>query len=119
MTLEEAIIHREAQAKVRTLKTGTAFTIAVDTFIDENEIELCENESLPTVINPRNPVRCSIAYKDGIWYCEADYILQENPEEYLKMRRAYSAEIIALLWEYLGYEPRIGSGNYEDGHKNE
>ena len=75
----------------------TAFEIVADTFIDECQIEIIENHQLPLVVDERNPFRFMVEYKGGIWYCEAHYQCRENPDEFVTIRRSYSAETVACI----------------------
>lgn len=75
----------------------TAFEVVVDTAIDEMQIELVENGSLPAVVNERNPFLFTVNYNDGKWICEGVFQCKENPDEYVTIHREYTAETIALL----------------------
>ena len=59
----------------------TAFEIVLDTFCDECEVEFVENNSLPVVIDPRNPFDFNITYRDKVWY---PVILMISPFLYLE-----------------------------------
>lgn len=83
----------------------TAFEIVADTFLDECQIEIVENHSLPLVVDERNPFFFQVVYKAGIWYCEAHFQCREDPEGFVKIHRAYSSEMVAALSTfYLGEE---------------
>ena len=75
----------------------TAFEVVADTALDEFQIEIVENKTLPLVIDERNPFHFQVDYKDGVWYCEGYYQCRENPEEYVTIRRAYSSETVAAI----------------------
>jgi hypothetical protein len=75
----------------------TAFEVVADTFLDECQIEIVENDSLPLVVDERNPFHFQVDYKNGAWYCEAFFQCRENPDEYVTIRRGYSAEMVASI----------------------
>ncbi len=83
----------------------TAFEVVADTFIDECQIEIVENPSIPNVLNERNPFHFQIDYRNGVWSCEGFYQCKETPDEFVTIRRGYSAEMVAALSTfYLGEE---------------
>ena len=75
----------------------TAFEIVVDTFVDECQIEIVENHSLPLVVDERNPYHFKVDYSGGIWVCEAFYQCRENPDEFVTIRREYTSETVACI----------------------
>lgn len=83
----------------------TAFEIVADTFLDECQIEIVENHTLPLVVDERNPYSFQVEFKAGIWYCEARFQCREDPDGYVKIHRAYSSEMVAAFSTfYLGEE---------------
>ena len=83
----------------------TAFEVVADTFIDECQIEIVENPSIPKVLDERNPFHFQVDYRDGVWSCEGFFQCKENPDEFVTIRRGYSAEMVAALsMFYLGEE---------------
>ena len=75
----------------------TAFEIVADTFIDECQIEIVENPSLPKVVDERNPFHFQVDYRDKIWHCEAHYQCKENPDQYVTIVREYTNETVAAI----------------------
>ena len=86
------------------MQTITAFEVAIDTAIDEMQVELVENQSLPAVVNERNPFRFTVEYSDGRWVCEGVYQCRENPDECVTIHREYTAETIALLSRFYVFD---------------
>lgn len=75
----------------------TAFEIVLDTFCDECEVEFVENNSLPVVIDPRNPFDFNITYRDKVWYCTAKFQCKEDPDQFVNIARAYTNETIFAM----------------------
>lgn len=75
----------------------SAFEICVAQMLDECEIEIVENGSLPVVVDQRNPYYMQIVFKNGLWWCDAKYQSKDNPDEYVHIRRCFSPELLTEL----------------------
>lgn len=94
----------------------TAFEIVAETALDEMQIEIVENHSLPLVVDERNPFHFQVDYNKGIWTCEGFFQCRENPDQFVTIRRQYSSETVACLSTFYNGEesddvPDVG----EDG----
>lgn len=75
----------------------TAFEVVADTFLDECQIEIVEDDSLPLVVDERNPFHFEINFRDGIWYCIALFQCREDEDKYVTISKAYSSELVGAL----------------------
>lgn len=97
-------------------REATAFEIVCDTFKDECAIELYENESLPAVLDPWNPFNFNITYRDGAWYCTAEFTCREDNNQFVTISRGYTNETVFAMRELYGYTE--GEPDWDNNSEN-
>lgn len=79
-----------------------SFDTVYELFWDDIYITFMEDDTIPEVVDPDNPMGFEIRYYpiDKIWHCTADFLCRNQKDTYVSMTREYTSDMVGYM-EYL------------------
>lgn len=77
----------------------SAFDTVYNLFWDDVEITFENDKTIPVVLDPDNPINFEIRYdgREKIWYCRADFVCEDEKDQWVTMVREYTADLIGQV----------------------